>query len=111
MGSEMCIRDSDLADHFPVFAYFRDDDIPHSKTKNLLKRSFSETNLNNFNESLSNIHWSKLLNQEDPNESYNGFISEYSKLFQSCFPLKAIKGKNMNKFRSPWLTPGLLKIY
>ena len=100
---------NDLSDHFPVFAYFRDDNISHSKAKKLFKRSFSDTNLHNFNESLSNIDWSKLLNQKDPNESYNGFINEYSKLFQSCFPLKAIKGKNMNKFRSPWLTPGLLK--
>ena len=27
------------------------------------------------------IDWSKLLNQEDPNEAYNSFIDEYSKLF------------------------------
>lgn len=75
----------------------------------LLKPSFNINNLNNFNESLSNTDCSKLLNKEGPNESYNNFISEYSKSFESCFPLKVIGGKQMNKSRSSWLTPGLLK--
>ena len=100
---------NDLSDHFPVFAYFRDENRPHNRTKKLFKRSFNVSNLNNFNESLSNTDWSKLLDEEDPNKSYNNFISEYSKSFESCFPLKVIKGKQMNKFRCPWLTPGLLK--
>ena len=42
---------------------------------------------------------------EDPNEAYNDFIEEYS----TCFPLKVLKGKQVTKFFSPWLSPGLLK--
>ena len=57
--------------------------------KKLYKHSFNIKKLNNFNESLSNTDWSKLLNKEDPNESYNNFISEYSKSFESCFLLKS----------------------
>ena len=32
---------NDLSDHFPVFAYFRDDNISHSKAKKLFKRSLA----------------------------------------------------------------------
>ena len=46
---------------------------------------------------------------EDPNEAYNDFIEEYSRIYNTCFPLKVLKGKQVNKFFSPWLSPGLLK--
>ena len=36
-------------------------------------------------------------------------ISEFSRIYEVCFPLKVIKGKQMNKFYSPWLSRGLLK--
>ena len=49
--------------------------------------------------------WSSFRNMEDPNEAYNDFIEEYS----TCFPLKVLKGKQVTKFFSPWLSPGLLK--
>lgn len=44
----------------------------------------------------------ELLNEEDPNESYNGFINEFSRLFRACCPLNIIKGNQLNKFRSPF---------
>ena len=46
---------------------------------------------------------------EDPNKAYNDFIEEYSRIYNTCFPLKVLKGKQVNKFFSPWLSPGLLK--
>lgn len=44
--------------------------------KKLFKRSFKEDNLNKFNESLALTDWSKLLNMDDPNESYSRFIND-----------------------------------
>ena len=46
---------------------------------------------------------------EDPNEAYNDFIEGYSRIYNTCFPLKVLKGKQVNKFFSPWLSRGLLK--
>ena len=46
---------------------------------------------------------------EDPDEAYNNFIEEYSRIYIACFPLKVLKGKQVSKFFSPWLSPGLLK--
>ena len=100
---------NDLSDHFPVFAYFYDESLPSSREKKIFKRSFNERNLHKFNDLLSQTNWSLFLNEEDPNESYNGFVNEYTRIFQDCFPVNIIKGKDLNKFNSPWLTPGLLK--
>ncbi|PFX11479.1 hypothetical protein AWC38_SpisGene24772, partial [Stylophora pistillata] len=46
---------------------------------------------------------------EDPNDAYNDFIEEYSSVYNACFPLKVFKGKQVNTFFSPWLSPGLLE--
>ena len=100
---------NNLSDHFPVFAHFHEEVVPHSKQKKIFKRSFNAENLKTFNETLSNTNWSTFLNEVDPNESYDGFINEYSRLYNACFPLKVLKGNQMNKISSPWLTPGLLK--
>lgn len=72
-------------------------------------RAINDINLEKFNEILLNTNWSLLINEDDPNEAYNNFISEFSRICEVCFPLKIIKGKQMNKFYSPWLSRGLLK--
>ena len=89
-------------------------------------RTFNDDNLHEFNENLSNAKWSSfrhpharsdlcalnynLINNvasfeegceeelEDPNEAYNDFIEEYSRIYNTCFPLKVLKGKQVNKF-------------
>ena len=76
---------NDLSDHFPVFAHFHEEVVPHSKQKKIFKRSFNAENLKKFDETLSNTNWSTFLNQVDPNESYDGFINEYPRLYNACF--------------------------
>ena len=72
-------------------------------------RLFNDDNLHKFNENLCNTEWSSFRNMEDPDEAYNNFIEEYSRIYIACFPLKVLKGKQVSKFFSPWLSPGLLK--
>ena len=64
--------------------------------------------LRKFNENISNTNWSSLLD-EDPNMSYNNFIDEYSRIYNACFPLKAIKGKLLKNRSSPWISRGRLQ--
>ena len=92
---------NDLSGHFPICALFYVEVLRHKSEKKLLKRSFKEDNLNKFNESLTLIDWLKLLNSDDLNESYSRLINEYLRQFDTSFPIKWIKGKQMNKFRSP----------
>ena len=92
---------NDLSGHCPICAHFYGEVLPHKSQRKLLKRSFKEDNVNKFNESLTLTDWLKLLNTDDPNESYSRLINDYSRQFDFSFPIKCIKGKQMNKFRSP----------
>ena len=100
---------NNLSDHLPVFAYFDDATLTRSTERKIVMRTFKDDYLHKFNENLSNAKWSSFRNMEDPNEAYNDFIEEYSRIYNTCFPLKVLKGKQVNKFFSPWLSPGLLK--
>ena len=60
--------------------------------------TFNDENLHQFNESLWNAKWSSFRNMEDPDEAYNNFIEEYSRIYIACFPLKVLKGKQVSKF-------------
>ena len=100
---------NDLSDHLPVFAYINDAILTRSTERKIMMRTFNNDNLQKFNENLSNVKWSSFRNMEDPNEAYNDFIEEYSSVYNACFPLKVFKGKQVNTFFSPWLSPGLLK--
>ena len=99
---------NDLSDHLPVFAYFSGQTLTRDRDNKAFTRRFTDENLRNFNENVSNTNWSSLLD-EDPNMAYNNFIDEYSRIYNACFPLKAIKGKLPNNRSSPWSSPGLLK--
>lgn len=100
---------NDLSDHLLVFAYFASETLTRKKEKKILTRVINATSLEKFNETLSKTNWSLLILGDDPNKAYNDFISEYCKIYEACFPLKVIKGKQMNKSYSPWLSRGLLK--
>ena len=101
---------SDISDHLPVFAYVSDDSLTHDHKRigNRPMRNFSAANLNNFKTRLSQVNWTALLNDNEPNDSYNIFLSEYSRLYNLCFPLKSLKVKNCKRLNSPWITKSLL---
>ena len=99
---------NDLSDHLPVFAHFDDATLTRGTERKIVTRTFNDDNLHKFNLSNAKL-WSSFCNMEDPNEAYNDFIEEYFRIYNTCFPLKVLKGKRVNKFFSPWLSPGLLK--
>ena len=102
---------NDLSDHLPIFTtYFDNETLTRRREEKISSHAINNIlNLEKFNEILSNTNWSSLINEDDPNEAYNNFISEFSRIYEVCFPLKIIKGKQMNKIYSPWLSRGLLK--
>ena len=100
---------NDLSDHLPVFTYFGNETLTRRREKKIRTRVINAISLEKFNETLSNTNWSLFIKEDDPNEAYNDFISEFSRIYEVCFPLKVVKCKQMNKFYSPWLSRGLFK--
>ena len=103
-----CIVLNDISDHMPVVASFIDDLLPMHQEK-VVKRSFGVNNLNKFHELLSQVDWNNKLIPTDANTSYNAFTNEYTRLFETCFPLKITTCKLLDRLKTPWLTKGLWK--
>ena len=66
-------------------------------------RNYSGANVNRFRTCLSEINWSDLLSDQDPQAAYNKFHSKYSSLYEECFPWKKRSKKQKNILFSPWI--------
>lgn len=95
-----------VTDHLPVFV-----NIAHPNT-NIEKipvkfRVFSPESKQQFTRALAFITWEDLLIHDDINENFNTFFDNITKLYNKHFPIKT-KIFSSNRFKNPWLTPGLL---
>ena len=77
-------------------------------------RDFSENNITKFRTYPTNINWSNLLSDDDPNKMYNTFSTEFLSIYDlptkvyMIFPTKTIKIKNSNRPLTPWITKALV---
>ena len=98
---------SDISDHFKNFVA-----LPCQKsrvnTDNKPKRNFSQFNLRCFKEALGLCTWNSTLVNNDVNDSYNNFWSDFHTLFELHFPLIKVKfNRNVHK-KNNFMTKGLL---
>lgn len=100
---------NDLSDHLPIFTLVYDEIVPTLK-KNVktFVRDFNDKNIEEFKSRLKEQNWSDISNFEEPNQAYNVFLDKYTKLYDSCFPLKTMKGKSLKTLLNPWMTKGIL---
>ena len=68
---------------------------------------FSDKNIEIFNNSLSKMYVTDILNHESTNTAYNVFIKRYLEIFEKAFPKKKIKKSFKSKFKNPWYTEEL----
>ena len=104
------ILPNDISDPLPVFAYIYNGPLLYNRFKKMIKRNFSESNLSKFQSFLAQTNLSNNLSKQDPNEAYNIFLAEYTKLYELCFPIITIKGNQRKKINNPCITKGLLKL-
>jgi hypothetical protein len=57
---------------------------------------------------LSRVNWSELEGFNDTNQSYKAFDYEFTKIYNTCFPVKHIKRKHHFSSK-PWLSKRILK--
>ena len=72
------------------------------KLKLSKKRIFSEANIASFSSALRQHNWNDVLSNDDPQSSYTRFITDYTDIFNSCFPIKSFK--QGYKTRKTWLS-------
>ncbi len=97
-----------ITDHLPNFLL-----MPHSiqapKITKKKKRDFSNFEINEFRNDLSNIDFKNLLcNAENANQMYNLFHSGLNILFEMHAPHKFLSKKELKLFKNPWMTKKIL---
>ena len=98
---ETCILISRLSDHFPIVTFIPLDKSPNSPLYSF-SRDFSEHNLIQFKNNLSNISWNNTMDSEDTQESYDNFSKLFLDLYEMHFPLSKKKfNRNLHKVDIP----------
>ena len=98
---------NDLSDHLSVFA-FSSTKTNSRKYETNCTRDYNKLNLSKFQTSLSQVDWTSVVVQQNPNDAFDAFAGEYQRHFENCFPLKSNKRNSVAKSKSPWITRGLL---
>lgn len=99
---------TDISDHLPVFTILSDQNQTNNKNTWLTFRDKSANNMAKFKDGLQNATWNDLIGYNDPNSAYGSFLSKYTAIYNTCFPLKKVKARNCT-LNKPWLSKGLLK--
>jgi hypothetical protein len=85
------------SDHFATFCVVPDLTLPKADEVMQSSRSFSKTKMQFFKESLQNLHWEEVLEENDPEKAYNNFEDIFFTLFNLHFPSTPCKKPNKNK--------------
>jgi hypothetical protein len=97
----------DLSDHFVTFAVIPAKPV-HQRRRDIITRSYSTTNIQNFKNHLGSLAWNDVLSETDVDLAYGKFFDTFKALFDLNFP--PIKGKFNKNFhrKNNFMTAGLL---
>ena len=99
---------SDISDHFITFSCLNFKHKKKSGSKNNYRRNFSDSNINDFKQSLELLSWSLVYEKSDPAEAYECFDDTFMTFFNLHFPLrKGHLNRNFHKIQG-FMTSGLL---
>ena len=80
---ETCILTAKISDHFPI-VFFKECSKINPKPKTVVTRDFSDQNVANFSNLLGQYGWREVLDENDPDASFNLF-SNFSLPFRPTF--------------------------
>ena len=96
---------TDISDHFPIFAVFKNKIYEPVQSK---CRIFNKRNMDSFIFKLTEIDWAPITQNNVCMDTYTMFHFIFIKEYDKCFLLKVVKVNYRTK--KPWLSPAL-KIY
>ena len=92
---------ADISDHHPIFSSCFGDDISTLRPREIIfVRNKNEANTINFLQQLGSTDWSQMPGYNNPKIGYDRFLSKFSQIYNTCFPLKKLKRKN--QLKKPW---------
>ena len=98
------ILQTDISDHFPIFTFIEDEITKNeSGTTTIFKREINEKTKETFKNMFKNYDWNPVINENNPNNSYDKFIEIYFKAYDIAFPIKEVSIKTKSLL-NPWFT-------
>lgn len=97
-----------LSDHFSTFHIIKTNKYQPTP-KVISSRDFSENNIANFKEKLTNLPFTEVYNHNNPTDSYETFQKIFKEAFDQNFPLKEIRFNKNYHMIEPWMTRGILR--
>ena len=94
---------SDVSDHFSTFVTLKNSGFIKNNNIKIEYRSRNEQNKYNFYCAMREYPWESLLDIADPNECYTKFSSDLYLMYDTYFPLKSIRKKELD-IRKPYIT-------
>ena len=95
--------------HYPSFTILKNIQNKVTYPHTIAYREINETNLNNFNDSLSTVDWTPVLSKVTSNDAYETFLNIYKELMNIHMLIKTKRFKKYNYKLTPWITTGILK--
>ena len=84
---------TDVSDHLPIFAIHYEQGLNTDGRSHLLAFAIKNTaNIKKFHELLRSTDWTNTYNFTNVNTAYSCFLKNYSKIFDTCFPIKKDQG-------------------
>lgn len=99
---------TDITDHYCNFISLNTKIESNTTPKYVTYRKYDKTSINHFNSALSQVNWSCIIRNNNPDEAYDSFLSKFTALMNEHLP---IISKKFNKFKhkkEPWITTGIL---
>ena len=100
---------TNITDHYSNFLFTETSPTKTSKPNYISYRKITDQALLNFNTSLESETWEKVYNCNNPNLSYQNFISIFTSHFNTNLPIKTVRFNRFKHKLEPWITKGLLK--
>ena len=96
-----------ISDHFPIF-HVTCQTQKKEKPKSFISRDITTEKINQFNEMLSMNIWENVLNDLNPQSSFDKFYEEFDSAFNLYFPIREVRfNKNIHKIEG-FMTGGLM---
>ncbi|MEM6812720.1 MAG: hypothetical protein AAF549_09675, partial [Pseudomonadota bacterium] len=100
-----------ISDHLPQFLILNQMSKPSkSKLNNIVSRSWSSFNADNFRNDFNDLNWKEILSvdKNDSEASFNSFLDNFNSLFDKHVPLRRLTKRQIKLRNKPWITNGLL---
>ena len=95
---------TDISDHFPVFMIKRDKMTNNTQEVTQVGQMTPDYIDNLLNELSKKDLWTEVIENNDPNESYDIFYNKLYNLYNKTSPIKTYTSKLTKSLEKPWLT-------